>query len=461
MPVHLRIARRRQRAEVRGVGVVERPAAHERVARIQPIVDAHMPLIPIIHIGDLADVVARGIGVVRQRNRFEQLQRNRVDAIRGNLVVRERLTAIRGRVVGERIEDRRLAREVAAALRGGGHDAADGLTAFDAAAFEVAEEERLVLHDRTAEAAAELAEAERRLFGVEEVLGVERVVAQELVGDARIAVRARLDLQIDDGAGGAAELRGVVAGLDAELFDRLGGRHDHGEAEEERVVVDAVEHPVVLIGALAVRADRHAALARRHGARARRPFGGAGDEQAELNEVAPVQRQAAHLFLVDDLADRRGLGIDDRTLGDDVHGLGDVAEREREVDARDLIDVERHGRLHDPLEAGQLGGHFIAADRHVGNEVVALVVADHLLPPAGIQVDGGDGGPGHDRAGAAGFGDGADQAAGGALTEGGRGGGEAAGQTAEKYEQNSDRGASLSHESLSSELGRTALVRHW
>ena len=82
-------------------------------------------------------------------------------------------------------------------------------------ALVVAEEERLVLEHRAAEGAAELVLLEVRLGAagavVEEVVGVEGVVAEELEGAAVELVGARLDLQVDDAAERAAELRRVGA----------------------------------------------------------------------------------------------------------------------------------------------------------------------------------------------------------------------------------------------------------
>ena len=108
---------------------------------------------------------------------------------------------------------------------------------------------------------------------------------------------------------------------DLELLDRIRRRPQH-EAGVERVVVGrAVHQEVVGLVAHAVdveAAGRVAETARRRIARltaetARRRHH-AGNQRAELREVAAVERQVDDLLLVDDDAVRGVAGFDERAL---------------------------------------------------------------------------------------------------------------------------------------------------
>ena len=135
--------------------------------------------------------------------------------------------------------------------------------------LEVAEEERLVPHDRTAEHAAELVAAQRRLLPVgrlEEGRRVQRGVAEELPGIAVELVGAAAIRDVDGRAGRTAVFRALVVRHDAELADRVGRRLHHLireplVARAVGVVVHAVDQEVVERAAQAVDVER--AFARR------------------------------------------------------------------------------------------------------------------------------------------------------------------------------------------------------
>ena len=109
----------------------------------------------------------------------------------------------------------------------------------------VAEEERLVPEDRTAERAAELVRVEGRLGGGEEVPGVERLVAVVLEHRAAELVGARADAQVHDGPAEHAELRRRIVGLHLEFLDRFERGRDVDERVQRLVVRHAVEQVVV------------------------------------------------------------------------------------------------------------------------------------------------------------------------------------------------------------------------
>ena len=68
-------------------------------------------------------------------------------------------------------------------------------------------------------------------------------------------VCARLDLNIDDAAVGAAEFRGIGAGLNLEFLDRIHAREDDDRIQIQLVIVDAVEQEIILQRAGAVGAE--------------------------------------------------------------------------------------------------------------------------------------------------------------------------------------------------------------
>ena len=136
---------------------------------------------------------------------------------------------------------------------------------------------------------------------VEPVVGVELVVAQELEDAAVELVRAGLDLQVHDAAERAAELGRVGARLQLELVERVDAREDHDGLEPGLVVVDAVEHVVVVARTLAVgRERRRGAPGEAAGAvdvRAGVAAQHAGHRAREAHEVAAVERQRLDLLL--------------------------------------------------------------------------------------------------------------------------------------------------------------------
>ena len=105
------------------------------------------------------------------------------------------------------------------------------------------------LPDRAAQRAAELVLAQPRLrvvVGQQAVAGVQRRVAEVLVGAALQVARARLRTTMLTCAAGAAAVLGVVGVLEQrDLLDGVEARVDHEPVEEEVVVVDAVEQEVV------------------------------------------------------------------------------------------------------------------------------------------------------------------------------------------------------------------------
>ena len=193
-------------------------------------------------------------------------------------------------------------------------------------ALVAAEEERLVLHDRPADRAAELVLVELRLRQCDDAAVVLRVSRSSSArrarrcGSTRTAeprerLRARLGDDADLAAGAGAELGRVVVRLDAELLHVLEARLQlerrrnlavevAGRRVDDRRAFDAVvaDH-VLLVGAAA---EAHVV-----------PGAGAGVQRAgrlqhQLRHLPAVDRQVVDFALGDVDADARRAEIDRR-----------------------------------------------------------------------------------------------------------------------------------------------------
>ena len=227
-----------------------------------------------------------------------------------------------------------------------------GLRIAHAPSLVVHEEEGLVVPDGAAQRPAELVLAKGRLGAaelvVEQIIGVELVIAQKLEPAAVELIRAGLDLDIHDAAVGPAELRGVRAGLNLEFLDRVhAGKDDHG-VQIQFVVVDAIEQEVVVAGAHAIgdEGGRHApafvagAIVVRTGHASRDTW----NQPCQLDEVPAVQRQFLDLRLVHSDAQLRAVGLHQRDGGLHLNRFRHVADFQLQIDARLLIDVEPDAR---------------------------------------------------------------------------------------------------------------------
>ena len=150
--------------------------------------------------------------------------------------------------------------EIAGAHPQGGDGGVVGGALADFGAFVVGKEEELVLAvedlgdvDGGAHRETVLIALEGRIGAgrIEEILGVQLLVAQELKGRAVEVVGAGFGGEIDDAAHGAAVLRGIGVGLHLELLDGVDGGLHHlraplGAGQFHGVIVEAVEQEVVL-----------------------------------------------------------------------------------------------------------------------------------------------------------------------------------------------------------------------
>ena len=235
----------------------------EAVRCRQVVIDLDVELVVLAVFDRVEQVVVDGLSVVglaragRVGLRIELGQDvacHQVDAVTGNDVALKRLS---GRRV---VNDTRQLGKVAPPHGQARHRRESRHSLCLAAALVVAEEERLVLEHRAAEGAAELILREIGLGTVravvEEVVRVEGIVAVELEAAAVQLVRTGLDLQVDYATQRAAEFRGIGGGLELELVQGIDARKDHDGLEPGLVVVDAIEHVVVVARALTVGGKR-------------------------------------------------------------------------------------------------------------------------------------------------------------------------------------------------------------
>ena len=182
-------------------------------------------------------------------------------------------------------------------------------------------------------------------------------------------------------AGRAAELGRVDAGLHLELFERVDRRQQNIRVEVDVGVVRAVERVVVELAPLP--GDRDLLV----GARAALPVAGLPGarelgahvraERDERQEVAAVQRQLDDAPVLDDRADRRVFGRDQRRHARHFGRLRQRADFHREVDADRRLDLQRDLPRH-RAEALKLGFDDVGPRRQRGKAIGTGLVALHF-----------------------------------------------------------------------------------
>ena len=378
-------------------GQVAGPGRERQVAVLAAVgvADLDRPILPAVVVGldRRLDAVAASfrrrhevggiVGVVGDRVQRHQVGADRIDA-------RGRQHVAGERQLRERIDERHArGAEVAVVLGRGGHVRQPGVGLDAVDDLDVREEERRPFADRTAERAAELVLAQPRfrvVVGQQAVAGVQRRVAEVLVGAALQVARARSHDDVDLAAGAAA-VGGVVGVLEErDLLDGVEARVHHEPVEEEIVVVDAVEQEVV--GGFAGAGDVEADVALRRQPRARRRRRDARHLLRELERVALEDRQRGDRLAIDHLADGAVARHQRRAIGGDVDALVDGAglehDAERALDRR----LQAHVANELGLEADAGGGHEIRAGGQQRHDQGALGVG--RATPADAAVAAGE-----------------------------------------------------------------------
>ena len=175
-------------------------------------------------------------------------------------------------------------------------------------------------------------------------------------------VGSGLDAGVDDGAGGMAELRGIVAGLELELGQGIGRRVDDvagavGEVHHVGVVVHAVEDEVILFGALAVGVEIAAAATAGAGGQSR-----AGSQLGNKDPIAAAEGNVIDFFRGHGLANGTVLGLHDGSFGGDRNGFGGGAGLEGDDHAEALLNAQVEVGLGGGFKVGRAGRQGVVAD---------------------------------------------------------------------------------------------------
>ena len=219
-------------------------------------------------------------------------------------------------------------------------------------------------------------------------------------------VGARLDLKVHDATERAAELGRIRARLQLELVERVDAREEHDGLQPRLVVVDAVEHVVVVARPLAVRRERRRrAPGEAAGAvdvRAGNAAHDAGNGSREADEVAAVERQRLDLLFRHRGSELGRGSLNERGGAGDGHHLAHGANLELDVDPDMLVDAKIHVRERHFLEPGQLGDDRVSAGRQRWRCVLSVGIGCQGARDPGAGVRQRDGGAGHHGSGAVG-----------------------------------------------------------
>ncbi len=327
---------------------------------------------------------------VAERVERHDVARHRVDGPWRQLVAGERHAA--GGDVDER---RREAGEIAGTLlrRRHGRRRRDPLLVEEA--LVVGEHERAIGAERTADRAAGLMLVERLDVAREEVAGVERVVAHEVVEAAVVLIAARTRHDAGRRAAGAAVLGRRALRQDPELGDGVDRHFQRVAAVHAVHVLHAVHEVDVLLGPHAVDGvglplPQRAA----GGGDAERQRRDAGLQQAELREVAAVQRQVLQLAAGDHAAERVGGRVDQLRAAADRDRFLQCRQLEPHRDAHRLAHRDLDRLLEHRRELRRPRGDAVGADGEQRQPEVAVTAGDRLAREAGLEMARGHAGAG-------------------------------------------------------------------
>ena len=288
-----------------------------------------------------------------------------------------------------RIEDRGAkAAEIAGRhhrFLGGCRNGGNGFSGLaDANALVVGEEERPVAADRTADRSAEFVSAEWLLRSsspvVEERVGIQLVIPQELVGAAVKLIAAGFGLHDGDRARSRSILGRVVAGHHAHFLDRIDGGNHHDAVHPQTPVEQAIDEVAVVVGIRSVDANLRIGPQRIRAAR-RQPGlsgDGAGAELKQLDERSPVERSLENALVIDQGGDSSRLRLQQGCFAFHLDRFADVADRKLQVKRQRVGGGQLDSRTHQLLEAGMFHGRRDPAGRErVRGVPAAFVRQDH------------------------------------------------------------------------------------
>jgi len=92
--------------------------------------------------------------------------------------------------------------------------------------------------------------------------------------------------------------------------------------------------------------------------------------------IASVERHLRDLLVGNDMANGRGAGFHEGSVGLNFHLLGNLTDLKDDVDFRTLIDLENNSCLNERLETRQFRLKHVRAGRQTGKDVVPSFVRD-------------------------------------------------------------------------------------
>ena len=266
-----------------------------------------------------------------------------------------------------------------------------------------AEKERPIHRQRRAECDAELILMEHvGIRRVQHRACVQLVVHAEVIGRSAGAVRARFGHDVHEAAEGASVLGEIRRVEHAEFLGRFLRRRRARQTGERLHVVGAVDlnHRIQLRlpaerqSRRRRRSDADVRLLERAAADILAAAGDAARQLHEIDEVAAADRQRFD-FLGADHAAQLGFGrLDERSLGDNGHLLGDRSQAHLDVGFGRAADGQNHVRTDDGLEVRELDAHFVVTRIERGNTIASVLVARGAARRTGRTVLDGDDGAG-------------------------------------------------------------------
>ena len=201
---------------------------------------------------------------------------------------------------------------------------------------------------------------------MKEVLGVDRIVAQELEDRAVIRVRPRPSHHVQHRPRLAPVLRVEVARDQVELGDRVGIRRHVAAVAELRSILAAVQIEVVIANAIAVDGHRVRVVGAGNGSG---DVDRAGHKSDQVVDIPAGKRQVLDPLLIDRFTDLHVHRVHQRRIRDHFHNLFDRPDLQRKIDTRILIHVERNAGPLLNLETARFGFQEVITNSHNRKQV--------------------------------------------------------------------------------------------
>src|SRR5215831_3077030 len=245
-----------------------------------------------------------------------------------------------------------------------------------AKAFEIDEEEcfitaliQLRQHDRSADGSAELVVSQLGTLLsrtiLKEIVGIQLVVAKELVKGPVQFIGAGFDADIDNSSGTPSKFGRVVIRRYTKLLGRIHrrnearcveGKHIHGTS----IYQNGIRSRKASIG----REVTPSGIAANRGVLQKACLGSyTRGERYQCQGVAAVQGQLGYLAILDNLAERTGGRIQNVGVPGHLQRLGHLSDFECHVNGDRLLNAHLDGLLHEALETGVLKFQAVIAGR--------------------------------------------------------------------------------------------------